>query len=838
MDGKSTLSSYVKKWDHFCATFSRLGPSRSCDSGFGVASFLEVKKLPQLRHAVSLVSPALDMAAAASYGVALRCALAAFVWAVGVGVPSLAAAQGETGAVVFDAAGRTIPEMIVTAEKRDESLQDLPQAITALSLEDLDNRNVFSFVDLSSIAPGVTVAKNEGFNNVISIRGIGNEANQNAIANPSVSYHLDGIYIASPYALHTEFLDLERIEVLRGPQGTLFGQNSTAGAINVVTAEPDMEAFYGKADLTVGNYNLVKARGSVNLPFSDVLAMRASVASHRHAGFSENIVLDQELDQADSIAARVSLLWAPTATLRLNLAAQHNNEDTNGAAQKGLLDPTPDERDLAQDSPNKRRVQNQLYSLVAEWDLPAFTVKSLTSYQNDKITVIRDNDRNDFATLIANGLFLLPAFCDPVIYRQKTFTQELNLISSEPLMGKLEWVAGVFHLNTEVDILWREYIDFNTDGAFGPVTVEQVLNFGGEVGFITDSNPERESFSLYGQGTYNLTDRLRLIAGLRYTKDEVHSEVTNFFGRAGTAVLEIKGNKVTGRGALEYDLGESTLLYASYTSGFKPGGSNQTYGRENVIAPIVVLPTYEDETVQAWELGVKTDFAGGRARINVAAFLYDYENLQYQATDPEVFEGGVGNVPGSEIYGAELEFSAFISDAFALDARLSWLETEITKSHLSLDNVYSDEVTNALLAQGANLFGPEIQQARAAAITDVKGNELAKSPGFTADLMLRWFGRLGSWAGLEGSLRYSYRDGFQHRIFNNPVTDEVPSYDKLDLMISVLPNAQSWRLDLMVTNLTDEDGINARFTDVFGVGATSDELIAPRQYSLRLGMEF
>ena len=155
--------------------------------------------------------------------------------------------------------------------------------------------------------------------------------------------------------------------------------------------------------------------------------------------------------------------------------------------------------------------------------------------------------------MIANGLFLLPSLADPVIYRQKTFTQELNLISSEPLMGKLEWVAGVFHLNTEVDILWREYIDFNTDGAFGPVTVEQVLNFGGEVGFITDSNPERESFSLYGQGTYNLTDRLRLIAGLRYTKDEVHSEVTNFFGRAGTAVLEIKGNKVTGRGALEYD---------------------------------------------------------------------------------------------------------------------------------------------------------------------------------------------------------------------------------------------------------------------------------------------
>ena len=128
-----------------------------------------------------------------------------------------------------------LEEIIVTAEKRSESLQDLSQAVTALSGEDIDNRNITSFVDLSSIAPGVTVAKNEGFKTVISIRGVGNETNQNASANPSVSYHLDGIYVASPYALHTDFLDIERIEVLRGPQGTLFGQNSTGGAINVIT---------------------------------------------------------------------------------------------------------------------------------------------------------------------------------------------------------------------------------------------------------------------------------------------------------------------------------------------------------------------------------------------------------------------------------------------------------------------------------------------------------------------------------------------------------------------------------------------------------------------------
>ena len=734
--------------------------------------------------------------------------------------------------------GPVLEELIVTAEKRDESLQDLSQALTGLSDVSIENRNILSFVDLSGIAPGVTVAKNEGFKTVISIRGVGNEANQNAIANPSVSYHLDGIYIASPYALHTDFMDIERIEVLRGPQGTLFGQNSTGGAINVVSAEPEMGLLYGKADLALGNYNLVQARGSANIPLGSALAMRASVASRRHDGFSENIVLGQELDQADSLAARVRLLWTPGPNLRLNLVAQYHDEDTNGAAQKGLLDPTPDPRQLAQDSKNKFRLSNELYSLVAEWELPAFTLKSLTSYQDDEITVIRDNDRNDFATLIESGAFLLPSFYDPEINRQKTFTQEVNLISADPLLGRLDWVAGFFYLDTEVDILIREYIDFNTDGVFGPVSLEQVLNFGGEVGFITDSKPKRSSFSVYGQGTYSLTDRLRLVAGLRYTTDEVNSEVSNFFGRSGTAILQIKRDKITGRGALEYDLNDDSMLYASYTRGFKPGGSNLTYGREDLIAPIVVLPTYEDETVEAWELGVKTDLAGGQVRINAAAFLYNYRNLQYQATDPEVFEGGVGNVPQSEIYGAELEFFSFLTDAIALDARLSWLETEISETHLALDNVRSDNATNALLAGGASLFGPEIQQARAAAIRDVEGNELAKSPRFTADLMLRYFGRLGSWGDFEGSARYRYRGSFQHRIFNNPTTDQVPSYGTLGLMLGVAPDAWRWRLDFILTNLTDEDGINARFTDVFGVGATGDELIAPRQYSLRFGMEF
>jgi len=732
--------------------------------------------------------------------------------------------------------GPVFEEVLVTAEKRTESLQNLSQAVTALTAEDVENRQLSSFVDLSAIAPGVNVAKNEGFKTVITIRGIGNEANQNAIANPSVSYHLDGVYVASPFALQTDFLDLERLEVLRGPQGTLFGQNSTGGGINVITKAPTFDEIYGSADLTLGEYSQVKARAAVNLPLSDSLAARVSVMSNKHDGFSDNVANGQDLDDADSISARAKVLYQPSDTFSATLTAQVFDEEVNGQAQKGIYDPTPGARNLAQDSLSSYELESQLYSLTLEWDLGAVTLKSLTSYQNDDIAIQRDNDRHDYRTL--PPFFLLQSYFDPETNEQKTTTQEFNLISNEPAFGRLDWVAGIFYLDTEVDISILERLDFGFDGVFDPFTLDDIYAYGGDVGFISDSKPERESISLYGQGTWSLTDRSRLIGGLRYTEDEVYSAVTNFYGREGTEILEIESEKVTGRLALEVDLGDATMLYASYTRGFKPGGSNLTFGREAVVSPIVVLPVFEEETIDAYELGLKTDLADGRVRLNGAAFFYTYDNLQYQATDPEVFQGGVGNIPESEIMGAELELGAFLSDSLIFDARLAWLDTEITASHLALDNVASEAATNALLAQGLNLFSPEVERARAAQIADVQGNELAKTPGFTANLALTYSHALAAWGDIEGTLSYTHRGDFRHRIFNNPLTDEVDGYDTVDLLVRLLPSDANWRLELIGKNLTDEDGINARFTDVFGVGATGDQFIPPRQLMVRVGLDF
>jgi iron complex outermembrane receptor protein len=747
---------------------------------------------------------------------------------------SLALSAALCGNAVAQDSNLMFEEVLVTAEKRSESLQDLSQAITVLGGADLDNRQIASFVDLSAIAPGVNIAKNEGFKTVITIRGVGNEANQNAIANPSVSYHLDGIYVASPFALQTDFLDLERIEVLRGPQGTLFGQNSTGGAINIITTAPSLDSSFGKADLTLGDYGLVKARAAYNLPLSDTLAVRASVISNKRDGFTDNLTLGQDLDDANSMSARVRVLYEPSDDFRANFTAQYFDEDRNGAAQKGLLDPTPDPRELRQDSLAEYELTSELYSAVLEWDFESFALKSLTSYQNDDVLITRDNDRNDTAAL---SVFQIPSLYDPETNKQTTITQEVNLVSVDPLFGKLDWVAGLFYLDTEVEISILERLDFDLDG-FDPITDEDIASYGGDVGFISDSKPERDSTSIYGQGTWHFNEEWRAVFGMRYTEDEVYSEVTNFYGREGTDIIETSSEKVTGRLVVEHDFNESTMAYGSYTRGFKPGGSNLTYGREDAIAPIVVLPTFEEEIVDAYEIGLKTDLADGRVRMNTAAFYYNYEGLQYQATDPEVFQGGVGNIPKSEIFGAELELSAFLSESLVLDMRLAWLDTEITGDHLALDNVQSEAAGGALVGAGAELFSPEVQQARSAAVQNVNGNELAKTPEFTGNIALNWNTQIASWGELNSSLQYTYRGEFKHRIFNNDATDVVPSYKVIDLVVGLRPEGKDWRVELIGKNLTDEAGINARFTDVFGVGATGDELIGPRQIMARFAMDF
>jgi iron complex outermembrane receptor protein len=296
-------------------------------------------------------------------------------------------------AQVAGAESEGVGEIIVTAQKRDQNLQDVPLAITAVSAETLRANNVTNFVSLSNLTPGLTVSPAEGGDRVtLSIRGVGQEANQNDVAAPSVSFHQDGVYIVSPFALGAAFLDVGSLEVVRGPQGTLFGQNSTGGATNVNTVRPRLNRWEGYAQAGYGSYDYVNVAGAVNVPLGSTLAVRVSGEGIWQRGSTINVVNGQDLDDKDQGAWRAMALWQPAPNLTITGTAQQFRSNVNGAARFGLYDPTPGDRRLAQDDPSALRLSTDFYSLVVALELPTFTVKYLGSRQIAAIVRSRDND--------------------------------------------------------------------------------------------------------------------------------------------------------------------------------------------------------------------------------------------------------------------------------------------------------------------------------------------------------------------------------------------------------------------------------------------------------------
>ena len=747
-----------------------------------------------------------------------------------------------------------IEEVIVSAEKRNESLQDVSLSVTALTESELETKNITDFVGLSAIAPGVTVAKNEGYKTIISIRGVGDETNQNAIAAPSVALHMDGIFIASKFSLRTDFIDLERIEVLRGPQGTLFGQNSTGGTINVVSQKPSFDEIKGKADLALGNYGLLKYRGAVNIPLTDKIATRMSLVSTDRNGFSKNILNDQDLDDANHLSFRSDWLFDISDTASLRVFGQYFDANNNGAAMKGLDDPTPNPRELAQDSASDYQLSSEVLAAILNIELGFADLKVLASSQEDDIYVSRDNDRHNFGDVHGSGplqgIPYIAAEYRPETSVVETTTFEVNLISNEPVNDKIDWIIGALYFDHEIANAIYEVKDVNNiklldqmDGAFTPYVHAPICAtdpfagicfaaYDAELGFVSEAYPSRESLSIYGQATYNVQDNLRYIFGMRYTEDSFSSDVTNFFGLQ-TYLIEDEIDETTGKFAIEHDLDEDTMVYASYTKGFKPGGSNLTFGwpeddEQNFgaePAPQLIYPLFNSEIIDAYELGLKTDLMDGRMRANVSAFMYDYENLQFQSTDPDVYRGGVANIPESEMSGVELELIGIISDTLSMDLRISTLDTEITADFEALDNIKAE----------FGFFGDEPE--RYAQRENIKGNKLAKSPEFTANFGLQYNGVSKAGLPVKSTFELIHRGDFQQRVFNSPFVDQVDSYTIVNLTYST-ETSDSTGVDFMILNAFDKDGVNSAMTDVFGVAGTGIELIPPRQFILRVRKSF
>ena len=758
--------------------------------------------------------------------------------------------------LVTFAEAQVIEDVIVTAEKRSESVQDISQSVTAITEDDLDAKNINSFVDLSAIVPGVTVAKNEGYKTVISIRGVGNETNQNAIAAPSVAFHMDGIFIASPFSLQTDFIDVERIEVLRGPQGTLFGQNSTGGAINVISKKPSTGGYSNSSDITLGSYAQTKFRSSSNIPLSDKLATRFSFSTNKRDGFSENTVTGQELDDANSLSIRSDWLYELSDVSTLRVFGQYFEIDRNGSAMRGIDDTSGDARRLSQDTISNHDLTSMVVAAIYENDLGFANLKVMASIQDDDISVTRDNDRHNFGDLVG----VIPGLGGGATYQRAEFapetsivetnTFEINLVSNEPIFGALDWTVGAFYMEHDIENHIRGYRDNNNDGQItyecsSPLAVigscyehdygipGRFAVYDAEYDFVTDAFPNRESYSIYAQTTYSFNDDFRLVSGIRYSEDTFTTNVSNFYN---VDVFEAAGevDKVTGKIVGEYDLSDQTMAYWSFSQGFKPGGSNLTYGyteaediiAERPVAPAMVFQTYQSETIEAFEVGIKTDLLDGKARANIAVFTYDYDNLQFQATDPDPYRGGVANIPQSEMNGIEVEFTALLSDSLTMDMNLAFLDSEVTSSYEVLDNVDVYQY----------FFGEE--DLRYGLREDVKGNKLAKSPEFTADINLTYETTLASGNEFSSIVQFIRRGDFEQRVSNNSLVDSIDAYNLFNVTASIDFVSSNTGIDFMLLNIADKDGINSSMTDVFGVAATGLEYIAPRQFMVRFRREF
>lgn len=733
---------------------------------------------------------------------------------------AIAGAAGVSASYAADVGKvRVLEEIIVAGEKRDVNLQDAAIAISALTSDTLDSQNITNPIDLSNTVPGLQIAKSEGLRRIVAIRGLGLEANQNDIANPSVSFHIDGVYIASDISLNSDLLDVERVEVLRGPQGTVFGQNSIGGTINVISKAPDTEAFGGEVDVALGNHDQRTVRGVLNIPFSERAALRIAASHTEHEGYSDNVLTGKDLDDADNNTIKAQLLVDITDNLSLTLRAEYGESETNGSAQKNILDTTPGARNLAHDFLESFEYDSKIYSWTLERAGEFADIKYVGSIQDTFAVVVNDNDRT------SAPLDIVPKF----LKQLDTTTHEINIVSSGD--NRVDWIVGAFYLDFDHRSNFLEFVDGNGDGA-----IDQTINLANpfsnpDLGFQTDTTPNRESWSLYGQATFHVTDTFRATAGLRKTDESVDVEVRNFFTPpgAGTRVKQ-NADDVSGKLGVEWDVTEDSLLYATVSQGFKPGGTNLSFNN------IFVQPTYDDETITAYEIGTKNRFFDDRLQLNASAFFYDYENLQYAATEARVFAGGVSNIADSEVRGIEIELVSPLTERLTIDANLSFLDTEITSNTIAIDQAFAQEVTDALLAQGFSFFGPEVEAARAGLASSIEGNDLPKAPKVTANLSLIYDQPFEAGT-LTSTLRASYRDEFSYRVFN-AARDILPSYELINLHLLWTPSDANWNLELIATNLADEDAIISRQTDVFGVGATSDSLVAPRSFILRAGYSF
>ncbi len=665
-----------------------------------------------------------------------------------------------------------LQEIVVTAEKRSEGLQKVPMAISAFTGDAMTKSHITDIQSLAGSIPNVNFGQYVG-NAQISIRGLGYDS-INPGAEGRVALHEDGVYLSRPSAGTSSFYDVDRVEVLRGPQGTLYGRNATAGSVNIITREPTQETS-GYLQQTYGNYNDSITEGAVGGAISPSWSYRVAGQTEFRDGYGKNIATNHEIDNVNSQSARGKLLYDPGSRFSLLLSAdfhqEHDRNDTllfinqlrpdlppaGGLAFGGQPAPRPRDVDYTEDPSN-----NRLYwgaSATAKLDLDYVQLKSITGYRYSYY-----NQTGSLDGLSGNFLPYVQS------ERSNAYSEELQATHTG---DTVKWLAGIFYFN-ERDNLATTF----------PVMSEIVgiLPNRQLQGYYAGGLSRTDAAAVFGQVSYQFTDRFSVTVGERVgwekkSKDDATQfDVARDYNPANPVQPSLQGSGQiqdryqTPKISFNFQLDPQTLLFASYSVGYKSGGFD--IGS--------VTPAYRPETLTDFEVGLKAQFFDNRLRTNIALFDYYYKDIQLSVNDNFVL--AIENASRAKLYGIEAESRPFPLSGLEIGITLGYLHSRYD-GYETIDPSY-----------------PEL------GLLDRTGNQLEEAPEFNSELSARY--TWTAWQDWSLSLGADWK--YKSRVYFTPFENDVvsaPGHNTADASFSATSPDKIWSVTLYGRNITDTRSI-------------------------------
>ena len=751
-----------------------------------------------------------------------------------------------SGAATSPLSAQQLEEVVVTATKRSESLLDVSLSITAISGAETRLLNLNDIKDLISFTPGITGNSKDSFLDTVSVRGIRTELFGNG-AEPSVGFYVNGLYQGRTGAAVSSLYDVERSEVLRGPQGFLFPRGAVTGAFNVITQKASTEGVEGYGELDVGERGVFVFEGAVNVPLTDNLAMRVAGIHTEEDGYVENLAGGDDLIAHDNDSLRVSFRYE-TEKLTGDLIVQYDDRDQagsiyrvtgegpnfNGPPSLFLNGGEPwdvgTDRQVNINDEVGSRDQAEVFSLglLLEYDLGWATVSSLTHYKDHDYEYGEDFDGLPI-TLYEYEQFQSGDY----------FEQELRLTSQSE--GPLDWYVGASVYREDIDTIFGQiqsediycdlYLNYYYAGPAYRGCSAYYEDYAGyeftpsSNGLINDYNEtlgKYEGYSAYVELRYELSPRFDVAAGVRYQYDErEYSNETlpdlggsQFSGGIGGLTPTPEGpvsdsqnwDGVTYRLAANWHPTDSTLLFATLSTGFKPGGYD-VFGYENRATGTAVggpaLPgrdrpaDFDEETVTSYEVGYKGRFLDGRVDLSLTAFLYEYEDLQAFFTEENPngpgFRTVAGNVGVLDGWGSEVDIRAALTDNITLRLGGSWLDSEANEVQA---------FCGAAVDLGATADACE-------------GEPLPLAPEFTVFAVLNGSFPVGSRGGeLFGNIAYSWEDDAKGDWIPEDLSkQEVRFLDQTDIVVGY--QEENWTISGYVENVFNNSWEDGTFGEAF-----------------------